>query len=270
MANNTLTNIGIGVGGGGALALPGVRKAVGGLFGGNNQPIDITAQLNAIQQNYAKQNSLNTELGTKLNPLTDQYKTDLASAISGAKNDQNTTNNQYLAETGTNTKEAQDALRKNLYSKTFSGVPESLQAIREASAAGGGLNTGSYQKAVGEFGGQLAETLGRGETQLQAQGVQNRQSAQENAFNTFSNLSSHLSDQQISGLTKVMDTGREDLVRQYTNSMGFSEDETNAIVGLLNFQQSGQLASNTADNANKTALLTALIGGGAKITGGGK
>lgn len=231
------------------------------------KPIDISRQLSLLQDTYAQNQLQNTDLANKLNPLTAGYKTDLSNALTGARNEFAGNKAEYLGTTEANTKEAQDALRKNLYSKTFSGVPSSLQAIREASAAGGGLNTGSYQKAVGDFGDKLAQTLGEGERDIQLQGIKNRQSAQENAFNTFNNLSSKLTDQQINGLTKVLDTGREDLVRQYTTSMGLSQDETQGIIDLLNFQQSGNLAQDTAADAQRQALYNSLIQGGASILG---
>ncbi len=252
---------------GGALVAGGVA---GSMFGKKKaQPIDITQQLSKIQDTYAKNRELNTGLSNSLDPLTQNYRADLQSAIGGAKQDFTANKNELLTSTDVNTKEAQDALRKNLYSKTFNAVPDSLQAIREASAAGGGLKTGSYQKAVGDFGGQLAQTLGEGERDIQLKGVDNRQGAQEQAFSAFNNLSSKLTDAQLDGLTKVLDTGREDLVRQYTTSMGLNEDETQAIVDLINFQQSGELANNTAADANRQSLYNSLIGGGAGLMGRG-
>lgn len=240
----------------------------GSLFGKKKaKPIDISQQLARIQDTYAQNQLQNSQLTKDLNPLTNTYRADLAGAIGGAKEDFATNKNELLTRTDQNTKEAQDALRANLYSKEFSGVPGSLQAIREASAAGGGLNTGSYQKAVGRFGTDLARTLGEGERDIQLKGVENRQSAQEQAFSAFNNLSSKLTDNQIQGLTKALDTGREDLVRQYTTSMGLSQDETQAVVDLLNFQQSGNMAQDSAEEANRQSLYNALVGGGAGLIG---
>lgn len=242
--------------------------AAGSLFGKKkSKPIDITQQLNRIQDTYAQNQLQNTQLTKDLAPLTADYRTGLSNALNTARTDFAGNKAEFLGATDANTKEAQDALRKNLYSKTFNAVPDSLQAIREASAAGGGLKTGSYQKAVGDFGSELASKLGEGERDIQVMGINNRQSAQENAFNAFNNLSSRLTDQQLNGLTKIMDTGREDLVRQYTTSMGLSQEETQAIVDLLNFHQSGQLASDTAADANQQALYNALISGGSGLLG---
>lgn len=252
------------------IAMAGAGVA-GSLFGKKkSKPIDISQQLSLLQQSYGQQRLQNDELAKNLNPLTQSYKADLQAALNQGKTDFTGAKQEFLGATDANTKQAQDALRANLYSKTFNALPDTLQAVREASAAGGGLKTGSYQKAVADVGSTLAQTIGEGERDIQIQGIQNRQSAQENAFNTFNSLSSRMTDQQIQGLTKVLDTGREDLVRQYTTSMGLSEAETQGIIDLLNFQQSGQLASNTADDANRQALYNALIGGGATLLGRGK
>ncbi len=240
--------------------------ALGGFSGGEkSKPIDITAQLNKLQDTYSKNRQLNQGLTTSLNPLTDKYKADLASALSGAKQDFTGERNNYLTATDANTKEAQDAMRRNLYSTTFNALPDTLQAVREASAAGGGLNTGSYQKAVNDVGRTTAQTIGQGERDIQLAGVNNRQGAQENAFNAFNNLSSKLTDQQINGLTKVMDTGREDLVRQYTTDMGLNADETQGIIDLLNFQASGDMAAHTADEANSSSNLASMLNSAASI-----
>ncbi len=268
MAINGLNTNGAIIGG---IAGGGVGALAGGfgskLFGNKQRPIDITGQLNAIQNTYAANRGLNQNLTGALAPLTGNYQTGLASNVAGAKNDLATQTGDYVTNTNANTQEAQDALRKNLYSNTFNALPSTLQAVREASAAGGGLNTGSYQKAVNDVGTRTAQTIGEGESQLQAQGAQARQGAQSQAFDAFSKLQSQLTDQQMQGLTKVLDTGREDLVRQYTTEMGLNEDETNAVVSLLNFQQSGQMAQDQASAANQTALLSALIGGGAQVAG---
>lgn len=250
----------------------GAGMAAGGIAGSffgkkKTQPIDISQQLARVQGSYDKQNRLNTDLSANLNPLTQGYKADLQAALGQEKTDFAGNKQEYLGSTDANTKAAQDALRANLYSTTFNALPDTLQAVREASAAGGGLNTGSYQKAVNDVGRTTAQTIGQGERDIQVQGLQNKQGAQENAFNAFNQLSGKMTDQQLQGLTKVLDTGREDLVRQYTTSMGLSEAETQSIVDLLNFQASGNLASQTAADANQQALYNALIGGGSTMMG---
>lgn len=247
--------------------------AAAGLLGGKKRPnIDISQQLEQLRQGTAQNRLMTDKLKTSLDPLTTDYKTQLQGMLAGQKNDFAANKNEYLGATMANTKEAQDAMRANLYSKTFSGVPDALQAVREASAAGGGLKTGSYQKAIGDVGNTVATNLGTGERDIQLQGLQNKQGAQSQAFDAFNNLSSKLSDTQMEGLTKVLDTGREDLVRQYTTQMGLNDQETQGIIDLLNFKQSGEQAGSSADEANRMALIQAIMGAGGKIAGssGGK
>ena len=251
------------VGAGGALIAGGVA---GSLFGKkSSKPVDISRQLADIKDTYARNQSINAALPGALNPLTQDYRTDLKHQFDQSKADFATNKAEYLGATDANTKAAQDAQRANVYGDTFNGLPDALRSVREASAAGGGIGSGAYQQSVRDVGVSTAQKLASGERDIQIAGLQNKQSAQENAFNTFNNLSAKLSDQQIQGLTKVLDTGREDLIRQYTTKMGLNEAETQSVVDLLNFQQSSEFAKNTAADADRQSLYTSLIGTGGTL-----
>lgn len=258
------------------LVIGGAVAAGAGLAGGIGQAfkkkpsIDITQQLAQLHSGIGQQQIQNEDLSKNLKPLTQDYRANLQAALSGQKADFTGAKSDYLGATNNNIEEAKNALRGNLYGSTFNGLPDALQAVREASAAGGGLRTGSYQKAVNDIGRTTAQTLAQGEGNIQAQGMQMKNDAQTQAFNAFNALESRLSDQQMQGLTKVLDTGREDLIRQYTTSMGLTEQETQGVIDLLNFKQSGQMASDSAADANKMALFNALLGGGGKLMAGGK
>lgn len=259
---NKETAIGAGLGGaGGAVA--------GGLFGGSKKPsIDISQQLAQLQANAEKNRGVNKGLFDTTSGNLSTFQGGAKSALDQARTDFTGAKTDYLGAVDQNTNEAKDLLRKNLYGDTFNGMPDALRSIREASAAGGGLETGSYQKAVGDFGVKTAQTLGQGERDIQMAGLNTKQDAQKNVFNTFNALSSKLSDQQLGVLTKVLDTGDANAVRQATTAMGLNDNETQGIIDLLNFKQTGEMAQSNADEANKYALLTSLIGGGAKIAGG--
>ena len=249
-----------------------VGGALGGIAGGfmggkKKKKIDISQQLALLQQGTAQQKFQNEMLSKDLAPLTTDYRTQLQGMLAGGRKDFDANKTEFLGATNANTMEAQDALRRNLYSENFNALPDTLQAVREASAAGGGLKTGSYQKAVGDVGRTVGQNIATGERDIQIAGLQNRQAAQETTFNAFNQLSSKLSDQQLEGLTKVLDTGRADLVRQYGVDMGLTEQEIQGTIDLLNFQQSGEMAADTAGDANKQALLNSLFTMGGTIAG---
>lgn len=228
-------------------------------------PVDITDQLAQLKGGIGQSRLRVDDLYNKLQPLTSQYATDTNAALEGSRADLEGQKADYLGSIDKNTAAAKDALRANLYSNTFNGLPDALRAVREAAAAGGGVDSGAYNNAVTQVGVNTASTLANGERDLQLQGLQDQNSAQTNAFNTFSQLSSKLNDQKLDMLTKVMDSGRADLVQKTASQLGLDQEETQGIIDLMNFQQSGNLASSSADASNQQALYDALINSGASL-----
>lgn len=255
--------IAMGVGGG---------MAAGGILGSafgkkKSKPIDISDQLARVTGTYGQNRQINRGLYDELQPLTGEFKREAGDVISGAREDFAAGKGEYLGETQKLAEDAKNALRANLYSGTFAGLPDTLRSVREASAAGSGIDSGAFQQAVQNVGVDTARTLAMGERDIQVEGLQQQQRAQENVFNAFNQLSSKLSDTQMGVLTTVLDTGREDLVRKATTEMGLNEAETQAVVDLLNFRASGQMAQATAADANRQSLYNALIGGGMGLLG---
>lgn len=254
---------------GGAVGGP-VGAVAGGIFGKKKSAsIDISAQLAQLSQNAQRNRGLNNNLLDKTTGNLGTYKTGAADAIGQERTDFAGAKSDYLGASQDLTTQAKDDLRANLYSKTFSALPGTIRAVKEASAAGGGLDTGSYQQQLRDVGNTTARTVAEGERDIQVSGANNMQAAQTNVFNQFNQLSQKLSDQQLQTLTKVLDTGDMNAIRQATTEMGLNDDETQGIISLLNFKQSGQMASDQASEANKYALLNALIGGGSKIAAAG-
>lgn len=253
----------------------GLGAATGGLavvgkklFGGKKaKPIDITRQIDLTKALTEKNKGLNTGLFNELQPLTQDYENRAAESRLNLRHAFDTGKRDYLSATEGLTNKAKEAQRGNLYSGTFAGLPDALRAVREASASGSGIDSGAYQQSVQNIGIDTARRIAEGERDIELSGLQNLQSAQEQAFNAFNQLSAKLSDLEMQALTKAVDTRREDVVRRVTTEMGLNEAETQSIIDLMNFQASGQLAQQTASDANRTALLTALIGGGARIAG---
>lgn len=250
---------------GGAMAAGGIA---GSIFGKKKtKPIDISQQLNQVRATYAQNRDLNRGMYDQLQPLTEKYKTDSKGVMDATRQEFETGKGEYLGETKRLADEAKNALRANLYSDTFAGLPDTLRSVREASAAGSGIDSGAYQQAVQNVGMDTARTIAGGERDIQIEGLQQQQRAQENVFNTFNQLSQKLNDSQMSVLTKALDTGREDVVRRATVEMGLNESEAQAVIDLMNFKASGDLASQSSADANRQALYNSLIGGGASIMG---
>lgn len=257
--------IGAGMAGGGiAGSLFGKKKA---------KPIDITAQLKQVQDSTMRSRGRVDDLYDALQPKTEAFKNESMGVLNTARETAGAERDRFLTETDDLTKQSKDLLRANLYSDTFQGLPDALRAVREASAAGSGIDSGAYQQAVQNVGRDTASNLVRGERDIQIEGLKGQQDAQRVAYQTFGALSSKLDDQQLDLLAKVLDTGREDMVRRTASQIGLDESETQAIVDLLNFRASGNLAAQTSADEQRQQLYNALIGGGSMLMGsmkGGK
>lgn len=239
-------------------------------FGGSKsvKPIDITDQIAQVKGNAQKGRARVDELYNTLQPLTEQYKNEATGAIGASKAAAGLERTNFLKANEDLTSQTKDLLRQNLYADTFTGLPDTLRAVREASAAGSGIDSGAYQQAVQNVGRDTAANIVGGERDIQLKGLEGQQNAQQVAYQTFSNLSSKLDDQQLGLLTKVLDTGREDQVRRTAQQLGLDESETQSLLDLMNFKASGQLASESADAANASDELSALLGLGGTVVGG--
>ena len=240
----------------------------GSLFGGKKiKTPDITAQLAQVRANTERGQNRVSDLYDQLQKPLGEYQTNTAGTIEADRARLGEDRKAFMGEQADLAEQTKAALRANLYSKQFGALPDTLRAVREAAAAGSGIDSGAYQQAVQNVGAQTSRAIAEGETELQAEGLRGQQSASQQAYQTFSALSSKLDDQELDMIAKVMDTKREDLVRRTSAQLGLDESETQAIIDLMNFQQSGQLAASSAESAQRQELYNALIGGGSSLLG---
>lgn len=252
---------------GGAMVAGGVA---GSLFGKKKaKPIDITNQLNQVRGSTSIGRGRVDALYDDLQPKTEAYRKDSESVLGNARTALGTERERFLGDTKQLTDDTKNLLRENLYSKEFNALPDTLRAVREASAAGSGIDSGAYQQAVQNVGRDVSSNIATGERDIQIEGLRGQQDAQQTAYQTFSALSSKLDDQQLDLLTKTLDTGREDMVRRTSQQLGLDQQETQAIIDLMNFQASGNLAQQSAADEQRQSLYNSLIGGGAQIAGKG-
>lgn len=231
---------------------------------------DISTQLTLAQQNAQKNRNISTGLLGQLQPLTGQFTTGANAITTGAGDAAKAAAAGLQGNVAQNTKEAQDSLRKSLYSNTFSALPGTLQATREAAAAGGGVNSGAYNKSVEQIGQGTAQTIAQGEAGIQAQGAQAKTAAATQAYQTVQNVMNNLTQDQLGTLQTAFQSGRTDLIQNAATQMGLNDQETQALIQLYNFQQSGQMASASADAAANQQLLSGIIGAGATYAGSKK
>jgi hypothetical protein len=252
-------------------ALAAGASVLGGLMsrkgGGAASPPDITQQLSEARKLREKQGRAVQDTYARLPGLTQDYSAQTQAGIEDIRNRVGEGSQQYLGDIGQNVEQTKDALRRSLYGNTFSGVPAAMQAVREAGAAGAGVGSGAYLRGVEGVGENIAQRLATGEQDIQAKGLETMADARTRTYDTFSNLESKLGSANLDRIAKVMDTGRADELQRLSLEMGLNEEETQSLIDLMNFQQSGKLASETAANQNKNDLSNALLGIGGQIAG---
>jgi hypothetical protein len=255
-----------GLGGVGAgIATGGLSTVASSLMAKKPAPIDISQQLSAVQNNAMTNQGISNNLYSSLQPGTANFSTGANAITSGAATGAQGAAAGLASNVAQNTQAAKDALRSNPYSSTFNGLPSALEATREASAAGGGVQGGAYQKAVQQIGQGTAQTLAQGEAGIQAQGAQAQNAAATTAYQTVQNTLNNLTQDQLSTLNTAFQSGRQDLIQNAATQMGLNDQETQSLVDLYNFQQSGNMASTLGTNQSNQQLLGGIINAGAKI-----
>lgn len=242
----------------------------GSLFGQKKvAPPDITQQLLQTKALREKQGRTVADTYSRLPQYTTDYNEQTQAGIEDQRSRVGAGSTQFLADTQSNVDATKDSLRRSLYGNTFSGAPATLQAVREAGAAGAGVGSGAYLKGVQNVGTELATKLASGEQAIQTQGLQSVQDARAKTYEVFSNLESKLGSANLDRIANVMSTGRTDELARLSTEMGLNSEETQGLIDLMNFQASGKFASDSAAAEQRAALWNNLTGGGMSLMGKG-
>lgn len=233
------------------------------------RPPDITQQLLDAKKLREKQGRAVADTYGRLPEYTAAYDKQTQAGIEDQRSRVGAGSTQFLADTQSNVDASKDSLRRSLYGNTFSGAPAAMQLVREQGAAGAGVGSGAYLKGVQNVGTDLATKLASGEQAIQTQGLQTMQDARSKTYEVFSNLESKLGSANLDRIATVMSTGRTDELTRLATEMNLNSEETQSLIDLMNFQTSGQLASDSANAGAANDLRNALIGTGGSLMGRG-
>lgn len=238
---------------------------VGGLAGGllgkkKKKGPDMAAITNEINSSANRQNELATNQRTQLAPMTDKYGTDM-NALSA----------DYQAETKANAdkyvmdqENASSALNRNLSDtlkqNVLSTQPELQRQLREGLAASGQTRNGAAAVANAGLANSLAQQIGQGQREISTMDLQARQRALETANNMNDNALIAATGMNKETINKVFASGRQDLIDEATALLNIEANRSEGIVGALQGQNTYDLASQSAANANSNQLQSSLTG----------
>lgn len=238
----------------------------GSLFGQKKvRPPDVGEQLAAVKSNAVRQRGIATGLTANLQKQADPYKAQVMGALDDYDKRGNEEAGQYLEEMGKTTdllgNDQRMVARRNINGQ----VNPSIRAIREAMAAGPGVESSATANSLTELGTNLAEQHAQAETSIDIQALQSKAEA----------LSTVHADsvgriQQRMGVTTEMlaglhAEGRDDLIREAALMSGINDQETEGIIALLNFRETGKFAADSAAAARRQELWNGLTSMGTKL-----
>lgn len=238
---------------------------IGGLAGGllgkkKKKGPDMTAIRNEINSSAAKQNDITTKRRTDLAPMTTKYGTDMNALTSGYQNQVKANADKYIVDQ----ENASSALNRNLSDtlkqNVLSTQPELQRQLREGLAATGQMRGGAAAAANAGLANSLAQQIGQGQREISTMDLQARQQALEKANSMNDNALQTATGMSRDTLNAVFASGRQDLIDEATALLDIEANRSEGIVGALQGQDTYDLASRSAADANSNQLQSSLTG----------
>lgn len=254
------------------LVAVGAGLAAGGLagsiFGRKKIPsYDVRGIINQINQGGEEQRRIISQGRPETEAQLTRFQTGVDTAQAGAKTARETERARYLSELDPVTSRLLQAQTDQLKRTTFGAIPEAQQATREALAASGGLNRGVSAESLARVPLQAAQQFSEGAADLQQQALQTQQQALANLHSEESQaIAKDLGIDQDTYNT-VLNTGNQALINELNALIEESRTRTAGLVGAEQFRQTGNVASASADEANRQAVFQSLTGLGGTLAG---
>ena len=245
----------------GAVAGGVIGGLAGGLMGRKKQKApDMTAIKNEINNSAGKQSLLASNLKTDLAPMTTKYGTDMNALTSGYQSQVKANADKYIVDQ----ENASSALNRNLSDtlkqNVLSTQPELQRQLREGLAATGQMRGGAAAAANAGLANSLAQQIGQGQREISTMDLQARQQALEKANSMNDNALQTATGMSRDTLNAVFASGRQDLIDEATALLNIEANRSEGIVGALQGQNTYDLASRSAADANSNQLQSSLTG----------
>lgn len=244
--------------------------ALGGLFGQKSQPnLDIGPLLDTIRRSKSKQNQIATNLPGQLAPLGGQLKTGVTGAETAATDASRAAASNYLAETGKTTDAQGQELTDILRQRVLGNAPAEDQQLREELAATGGLERGGANAAFEKLAAERAGNIAQGQSQIELAAQAAKQDALTKIYAMDESMIQNKLGIDRDTLVALYDSGRQDLINEANSLLGIESNATGQELSAQEALLNDQLASGTAESAQRADIYNQLIGAGGTIAGYG-
>lgn len=154
---------------------------------------------------------------------------------------------------------AEDAAKTKIYA----ALPGQQAAVREALAATGGFDRGTAAKQLAAPVLQAAQATSQNVLNTEAQQLQAKQQATQQALTRISSMDENMLQQQFGmskqQATEILTGNRQDLKDQLTNLINQSNNQTNQLLGVEGVNANNQYKTDVANKAQNDALNNSII-----------
>lgn len=252
---------------GGALAAGGLAGQVATMFG-KKKKIDTSRQQALIAEGSDEQKRAIGQMRPESQKLEQTFGQSVDTAQEGATEESRQAAQDFLANydplVSSLVQKRKDALKQS----TFEALPETVQAAREAGAAGGGLQRGAIQSQLANIPVQAAAEYARGASQLEDTAMTQQLSAREKVYDQGNQMILKNLGIDTATAEAILNSGNSALINELNGLIDESRNRIGSLVGIENFRQSGQMAQDQASAAQKMGLFQSMTGLGASMMGG--
>lgn len=229
---------------------------------------DMSGQLAAIDAAKTREDQIASELTPKTTAVSEKFGADMKGAITGAQASQAGVNKDYLAQFGetgdTAAAKESDLLRQRVLDAQ-KGVNRGL---RENLAGAGQLQSGAGQAAMTAAATNAANEIAQGQQEIGIENLKGKQNAIQQVFNADTNQVTQILGIDENTLNTLMNSGREDLIREAQALVANSQNATSQRLAALTGGQERQMASDLAGASASNDLRNTILGAAGQIAGG--
>lgn len=215
----------------------------------------ITQQINQAGQ---EQRGIIVRGQPETKALTDAFGNQVNAAQTKAKTAREAERERYLAELDPVSSRLLQSQTDQLKRTTFGAIPEAQQATREALAASGGLSRGVSAESLARVPINAAQQFSEGAASLQRQSLDEQQAALGNLHSEESQaIAKDLGIDEDTYKT-ILDTGNQALINELNGLISESKTRNAGLQDAEILRQTGNIAGNSAANANQQAIFQSL------------
>ncbi len=228
----------------------------------------VEPQMKLIDASGQRERDIAGGLTNELKPVNEQFGTDLRGAINTRRGEQTAAGDKFMSgfSSAGNARTAQES--DLLKQRVLEAQPELQRQLREGLASTGQIGSGAGIDAFGNLATEAGRQIGQGQAELSIKNLEGLQDATKQVFGADTAFTTQALGIDERGLNTLLNSGREDLIREAQALINEARATTQAKVGVLGQGQDREMASKLGGAAADQDLRNAILGAAGRAAGG--